>query len=123
VQAGEESASRSAGRHSFRAAPERLRMRTLWRRSNHSGPMDRSLKPMRNVPRSVALVLTLKALAHWKNWRIIAAGTTSLPEKLHGSRQLGLSILLAARRHVYVYALVGSDSFPRQAWREWLLRG
>ena len=43
-------------------------------------------------------LLTLKALTHWQTGGIVAAATTSLPEKLGGRAQLGLSLLLAARR-------------------------
>jgi len=60
-------------------------------------------------------LLTLKSLTHWETGGIVAAGTTSLPEKARRAAQLGLSVLLAARwRHSRFYALIGAGFSSRR---------
>ena len=68
-------------------------------------------------------LLTLKALTYRPTGGIVAAPTTSLPEALGGVAQLGLSLLLAARRDLHALALMNGGYYEEaQAWRDWLLR-
>ena len=54
---------------------------------------------------------------------IVAAATTSLPERARRRAQLGLPLLLDPRRDADLYALLSSGyRGEARAWREWLLR-
>jgi GH15 family glucan-1,4-alpha-glucosidase len=67
--------------------------------------------------------LTLKALAHWETGGIIAAGTTSLPEKLRGLRNWDYRFCWLRDATFTLYALIGAGFLDEaKAWREWLLR-
>ena len=63
------------------------------RRSRRRGPLDATL-----VRRSL---ITLKALTYRPTGAIVAAPTTSLPEQHRRRAQLGLPLLLAARRDLH----------------------
>ena len=52
-------------------------------------------------------LMTLKAMTYRPSGGIVAAVTTSLPEKIGGVAQLGLPVLLAARHGVYA---AGADA-------------
>jgi GH15 family glucan-1,4-alpha-glucosidase len=68
-------------------------------------------------------ILTLKALAHWETGGIVAAGTTSLPEKLGGSRNWDYRFCWLRDATFTLYALIGAGFLEEaKAWREWLLR-
>ncbi len=68
-------------------------------------------------------LLTLKALAHWETGGIVAAGTTSLPEKLGGSRNWDYRFCWLRDTTFTLYALIGAGFLEEaKAWREWLLR-
>jgi GH15 family glucan-1,4-alpha-glucosidase len=68
-------------------------------------------------------LLTLKCLAHWETGGIVAAGTTSLPEKLGGARNWDYRFCWLRDATFTLYALI-SCGFLREAqrWGEWLLR-
>src|SRR5580704_7179736 len=125
VQAGEEIGFALSWTPSFRAAPERLRaadalaqIEAFW------SQWTATFKPMEEWSHAVLRsLLTLKALAHWETGGIIAAGTTSLPEKLHGSRNWDYRFCWLRDATFTLYALVGSGFLGEaQAWRQWLLR-
>ncbi len=68
-------------------------------------------------------LVTLKALTHWQTGGIVAAGTTSLPEKIGGSRNWDYRYCWLRDATYTLYALLG-EGFVREAeaWRGWLLR-
>ncbi|HEY5106778.1 MAG TPA: glycoside hydrolase family 15 protein [Caulobacteraceae bacterium] len=68
-------------------------------------------------------LLTLKALAHRETGGIVAAGTTSLPEKLGGTRNWDYRLCWLRDATFTLYALIGAGCLDEaKAWREWLLR-
>jgi GH15 family glucan-1,4-alpha-glucosidase len=68
-------------------------------------------------------LLTLKALAHWTTGGIVAAGTTSLPERLGGSRNWDYRYCWLRDATFTLLALIGAGFLDEaRAWREWLLR-
>jgi GH15 family glucan-1,4-alpha-glucosidase len=68
-------------------------------------------------------LLTLKALAHWETGGIVAAGTTSLPEKLGGPRNWDYRYCWLRDATFTLYALIGAGFLDEaKAWHEWLLR-
>jgi GH15 family glucan-1,4-alpha-glucosidase len=68
-------------------------------------------------------LLTLKSLTHWETGGIIAAGTTSLPEKLGGSRNWDYRFCWLRDATAALFALVQAGFLDEaKAWREWLLR-
>jgi GH15 family glucan-1,4-alpha-glucosidase len=67
--------------------------------------------------------LTLKSLAHWETGGIVAAGTTSLPEKIGGPRNWDYRFCWLRDATFTLYALIGAGFLEEaRAWREWLLR-
>jgi GH15 family glucan-1,4-alpha-glucosidase len=70
-----------------------------------------------------AVVLTLKALSHRETGGIVAAGTTSLPEKIGGSRNWDYRYCWLRDATFTLYALIGAGFMEEaKAWRRWLLR-
>ena len=68
-------------------------------------------------------LLTLKALAHWQTGGIVAAGTTSLPEKLGGERNWDYRFCWLRDATFTLYALIEAGFLGEAvAWRNWLLR-
>jgi len=68
-------------------------------------------------------LLTLKALSHWETGGIVAAGTTSLPEKLNGPRNWDYRFCWLRDATFSLYALIGAGYLTEaSAWRQWLLR-
>jgi GH15 family glucan-1,4-alpha-glucosidase len=68
-------------------------------------------------------LLTLKSLAHWETGGIVAAGTTSLPEKIGGARNWDYRFCWLRDATFTLYALIGAGFLEEaRAWREWLVR-
>jgi GH15 family glucan-1,4-alpha-glucosidase len=68
-------------------------------------------------------LLTLKALAHWETGGIVAAATTSLPEKIGGPRNWDYRYCWLRDATFTLYALIGAGMLDEaKAWHEWLLR-
>lgn len=68
-------------------------------------------------------LLTLKALSHWETGGIVAAGTTSLPEKLGGVRNWDYRYCWLRDTTFTLYALMEAGFLEEaRAWRNWLLR-
>jgi GH15 family glucan-1,4-alpha-glucosidase len=125
VQAGQEVAFTLTWSPSFRTLPPPIDpVKTLaeveafwtgWRQpfepaGDYAGAVLRSL-------------LTLKALAHWETGGIVAAATTSLPEKLGGPRNWDYRYCWLRDATFTLFALIGAGFLDEAAsWREWLLR-
>ncbi len=68
-------------------------------------------------------LLTLKSLAHRETGGIVAAATTSLPEKLGGSCNWDYRYCWLRDATFTLYALIGAGFLDEaRAWREWLVR-
>ena len=68
-------------------------------------------------------LLTLKALSHWRTGGIVAAGTTSLPERIGGARNWDYRYCWLRDATFTLYALMSAGSLEEaRAWREWLVR-
>jgi GH15 family glucan-1,4-alpha-glucosidase len=68
-------------------------------------------------------LLTLKALSHRETGGIIAAGTTSLPEQLGGTRNWDYRFCWLRDATFTLYALIGAGFLDEaKRWRRWLLR-
>jgi len=71
----------------------------------------------------VRSLLTLKALAHWETGGIVAAATTSLPEKLGGPRNWDYRYCWLRDATFTLYALIGAGiQDEAKAWYDWLQR-
>ena len=68
-------------------------------------------------------LVTLKALAHWETGGIVAAATTSLPEKVGGPRNWDYRFCWLRDTTFTLYALLGLGFVDEaEAWRAWLVR-
>jgi GH15 family glucan-1,4-alpha-glucosidase len=68
-------------------------------------------------------LLTLKGLTNWETGGIVAAATTSLPEKIGGTRNWDYRFCWLRDSTFTLYALIQSGFLDEaKAWREWLLR-
>ena len=68
-------------------------------------------------------LVTLKALAHWETGGIVAAATTSLPEKIGGTRNWDYRFCWLRDATFTLYALLGLGFVDEaDAWRAWLVR-
>ncbi|WP_439815811.1 glycoside hydrolase family 15 protein [Zavarzinia sp. CC-PAN008] len=71
----------------------------------------------------VRSLITLKALTHWETGGIVAAGTTSLPERIGGPRNWDYRLCWLRDSTFTLLALIEAGYLGEaQAWRQWLLR-
>ena len=125
VAAGQEVAFTLTWTPSFHAVPAPLdaadaleQNREFW--TEWSAPFKRTEQWSDAILRSL---LTLKALTHWETGGIVAAGTTSLPEKLGGPRNWDYRFCWLRDATFTLYALIESGFIVEaNAWREWLRR-
>ena len=102
----------------LRAADAHARAEVFW--SNWSARFIPSSEWSQAVIRSL---LTLKALSHRETGGIVAAGTTSLPEKSGGGRNWDYRFCWLRDATFTLYALLGAGFVEEaKAWRGWLLR-
>ncbi|HXE14919.1 MAG TPA: glycoside hydrolase family 15 protein [Bryobacteraceae bacterium] len=84
---------------------------------------DRYRKQHRYSEAVIRSLVTVKALAHHASGGIAAAGTTSLPEQIGGSRNWDYRYCWLRDATFTLYALMGSGYLEEaKAWREWLIR-
>ncbi len=125
VAAGDEVAFTLSWTLSYRPAPAPFRatdaladVESFWTR--WAAPFERAGEWSETVLRSL---LTLKALSHRETGGIVAAGTTSLPEKIGGARNWDYRFCWLRDATFTLYALLGSGFLDEaRAWRQWLLR-
>jgi GH15 family glucan-1,4-alpha-glucosidase len=125
VGAGEEVDFVMTWSPSFRAAPPRLRIaQALKAAEEYWARWAAPFKPPRRWSAAVMRSLvTLKALAHWETGGIVAAGTTSLPEKIGGERNWDYRFCWLRDATFTLYALIGAGFLSEaEGWRQWLLR-
>jgi GH15 family glucan-1,4-alpha-glucosidase len=125
IRAGEEISFVLSWTPSFRAAPPALRAAdALGQVEAFWSEWAATFKPTEEWSDAVLRsLLTLKCLAHWETGGIVAAGTTSLPEKLGGSRNWDYRFCWLRDATFTLYALIGAGFLGEaKAWREWLLR-
>jgi GH15 family glucan-1,4-alpha-glucosidase len=102
----------------FRAMDALAETELFW--SNWATPIKRTGEWSETVVRSL---LTLKALSHRETGGIVAAGTTSLPEKIGGARNWDYRFCWLRDATFTLYALLGAGFLSEaMAWRQWLLR-
>jgi GH15 family glucan-1,4-alpha-glucosidase len=125
IGAGEEASFALNWSPSFRPAPSPLPAAEALRgaKSFWSGWAARS-NPVNDWGDAVLRsLLTLKALAHWETGGIVAAGTTSLPEKQGGSRNWDYRYCWLRDATFTLLALIGAGYLDEAtAWHQWLLR-
>ncbi len=125
VSAGEEVTFVCSWRRSFRPDPEPLKVaESLASVQQFWEQWSARAKPCGDFGEVAARsLLTLKALTHWETGGITAAGTTSLPEKLGGSRNWDYRYCWLRDATFTLYALISSGYLEEaQAWRAWLVR-
>ena len=110
---------------SYRAAPEPVRAAdTLAQAESFWSDWSSRFEPAGEwSPAVMRSLLTLKALSHRETGGIVAAGTTSLPEKIGGSRNWDYRYCWLRDATFTLYALLNAGfSEEAMAWRGWLLR-
>jgi GH15 family glucan-1,4-alpha-glucosidase len=102
----------------FRATDALAEAELFW--SHWAAPIKRAGEWSEAVVRSL---LTLKALSHRETGGIVAAGTTSLPEKIGGTRNWDYRFCWLRDATFTLYALLEAGFLGEaRAWRQWLLR-
>ena len=125
IRAGQEASFALNWSPSFRPAPQPLpAAHTLEEvKSSWSGWAARSNPCEHRNDAVLRSLLTLKALTHWETGGIVAAGTTSLPEKLGGSRNWDYRYCWLRDATFTLLALIGGGFLDEaKAWHQWLLR-
>ena len=125
VGAGEEVCFALSWSLSYRPPPPPLdvhralqEVESLW--SQWAAPLPANGRWAEAVRRSL---LTLKALVHWETGGIVAAATTSLPEKIGGQRNWDYRYCWLRDATLTLYALLGAGFVEEaRAWRDWLVR-
>jgi len=125
IAAGDDVAFTLSWSHSYRPVPPPFRAddalaeaELFW--SNWAAPIKRAGEWSETVLRSL---LTLKALSHRETGGIVAAGTTSLPEKIGGARNWDYRFCWLRDTTFTLYALLEAGFLDEaRAWRQWLLR-
>ena len=110
---------------SYRAAPEPIQAAdALAQAERFWSEWSARFKPAGQwSPAVMRSLLTLKALSHRETGGIVAAGTTSLPEKIGGSRNWDYRFCWLRDATFTLYALLGAGFCEEaEAWRGWLLR-
>ena len=125
IRAGQEASFALNWSPSFRPAPPPLpAAQTLEEvESSWSGWAARSNPCEHRNDAVLRSLLTLKALTHWETGGIVAAGTTSLPEKIGGSRNWDYRYCWLRDATFTLLALIGAGFLDEaKAWHQWLLR-
>ncbi len=125
VSAGQEATFVLNWSPSFMPAPAALRATDALQQVNKFwSDWAASFKPCEDhADAALRSLLTLKALAHWTTGGIVAAGTTSLPERLGGSRNWDYRYCWLRDATFTLLALTSASFLDEaRAWREWLLR-
>ncbi len=125
VAAGQDVAFTLTWNPSFHACPPRISPQTLLPREEADWTnWSSGYKPIGEwddiVLRSL---ITLKALAHFETGGIVAAGTTSLPEKIGGPRNWDYRYCWLRDATLTLYALIESGFLEEAgSFRDWLMR-
>ena len=125
ISAGDEVAFTLSWSRSYHPAPAPLRAAdALAQAEAFWSDWSTRFKPVGQWSKAVMRsLLTLKALSHRETGGIVAAGTTSLPEKIGGSRNWDYRFCWLRDATFTLYALLGAGFVAEaEAWRGWLLR-
>jgi GH15 family glucan-1,4-alpha-glucosidase len=125
IQAGEEVAFSLCRNLSFHPEPPALDVAAaLTHVKNFWADWVKPYKPANEWSDAVLRsLLTLKALSHWETGGIVAAGTTSLPEQLGGTRNWDYRYCWLRDATFTLFALVETGFFEEaKNWRKWLMR-
>lgn len=125
IEAGQEVTFALTWSPSFRAAPAPAQvLATLEQVETQWSEWSKAYRPFGDWPDAVMRsLLTLKALAHWETGGIVAAGTTSLPEKIGGTRNWDYRYCWLRDAAFALYALIGAGFLEEaRAWQQWLQR-